>query len=144
MAGIRGFDCGFPCYSAVFRNQIARHLGCGAARGFVPGFRCYSDGNRGQSSAAPNTVIWAYVKRHTSLTGVTLAARGLLVAADLAGLDAGRADVQALGRPRHDSANGLDVGVPAAAGSDVRVRDVVAEARPLTADVADGSHGSLH
>src|ERR1700751_5300954 len=61
------------------------------------------------------------------------------LAGDLACLDAGGADVQALGRARHDSANGLDVGVPAAAGAAVRVRDVVAEARPLAAYVADGS-----
>src|SRR6516165_9610250 len=59
-------------------------------------------------------------------------------------LDAGRADVHALAGSGHDSANGLDVRVPAAAGSGVRVRHVIAEARPLAAYVADGSHGSLH
>jgi hypothetical protein len=63
---------------------------------------------------------------------------------DLARLDAGRADVETLRRPGHDRVNGLDVGVPTAAGAAVRVRDVVAEARPFTADVADGRHGSLH
>jgi hypothetical protein len=63
---------------------------------------------------------------------------------DLARLDAGRADVETLPRPGHDRVDGLDVGVPATAGAAVRVRDVVAEARPFTADVADGRHGSLH
>ena len=68
----------------------------------------------------------------------------LPLAGDLACLDAGRADVQALGRAAHDDAPALDVRVPAARGAAVRERDVVAEARPLAADVADGSHGSLH
>jgi len=66
------------------------------------------------------------------------------LAGDPACLDAGGADVQALGRAAHGGADTLDVRVPAAAGAAVRVRDVVAEARPLAADVADGSHGSLH
>ena len=35
----------------------------------------------------------------------------------------------------------LNVRVPAARGAAVRVRHVIAEARPLAADVADGSHG---
>src|SRR5712691_8397208 len=63
--------------------------------------------------------------------------------ADLAGLDAGGADVEALGRPGDERANGLDVRVPAAAGAAVRVRVVVAEARPLAAYGADGGHGSV-
>src|ERR1700760_3618296 len=66
------------------------------------------------------------------------------LAGDVAGLDAGRAHVQALRRAPADlGPDGLDVRVPAAAGAAVRVRDVVAEARPLAAYVADGSHGSL-
>src|SRR5580692_6677194 len=65
-------------------------------------------------------------------------------AGDLARLDAGGADVQALGRTRDDGPNGLDVRVPTTASTDVRVRHVVAEARPLAANVADGSHGCLH
>ena len=64
-------------------------------------------------------------------------------AGDLARLDAGGADVQALGRTGDDGPNGLDVRVPATTGTDVRVRHVVAEARPLAANVADGSHGCL-
>ena len=58
-------------------------------------------------------------------------------------LDAGGAHVHALGRAAHDHAPALDVRVPAAGGAAVRERDVVAEARPLAAEVADGSHGSL-
>jgi len=63
---------------------------------------------------------------------------------DLACLDAGGADVQALGRAADDDAPALDVRVPAARGAAMGERDVFAEARPLAADVADGSHGSLH
>src|ERR1700756_3906847 len=66
------------------------------------------------------------------------------LAGDLAGLDAGGAHVQALGRAGNDRSNSLDVRVPATASADVRVRHVVAEARPLAANVADGSHGCLH
>src|SRR6478752_5779001 len=65
------------------------------------------------------------------------------LAGDLAGLDAGGAHVQPLRRAVHHCAHGLDVRVPAAAGAAVRVGDVVAEGRLLSANVADGSHGSL-
>ena len=65
------------------------------------------------------------------------------LADDLAGLEARRAHVHALGRATNHGADGLDVRVPAAAGAAMRVRDVVAEARPLAAYVADGSHGLL-
>lgn len=60
---------------------------------------------------------------------------------DLSGLDAGRTHIEPLGRAAHDRADPLDVRVPAARGAAVRVRNPVAEPRPLTADVADGSHG---
>ncbi len=63
------------------------------------------------------------------------------LAGDLPGLDAGGAHVQPLRRPVDRRAHGLDVGLPVAAGSAVRVGDVVAENRLLSADVADGSHG---
>ncbi len=66
------------------------------------------------------------------------------LAGDLAGLDAGGAHVEALrglAGLAHHRAHGLDVGVPAALGTPVRVRDAVTEARPLAADVAVGSHG---
>ena len=66
------------------------------------------------------------------------------LAGDLACLDAGGAHVDALGRAADRNAAALDVRVPAAAGTAVRERDVVAEDRPLAAYVADGSHGSLH
>jgi hypothetical protein len=63
------------------------------------------------------------------------------LADDLAGLDARSADSEPLRRPSDDGPHGLDVGVPASAGAAVRVRDLVAEARLLAADVANGSHG---
>src|ERR1700761_2050672 len=66
------------------------------------------------------------------------------LAGDLACLDAGGAHVHALGRAADRGADALDVRVPAAAGAAVRVRDVIAEARPLAAYFADGSHRSLH
>src|SRR6476661_8428539 len=63
---------------------------------------------------------------------------------DLARLEAGGADVESLRRHTvHQRPNALDVGVPAALGAAVRVRDVVTEARSLAADVAVGSHGYL-
>ena len=66
------------------------------------------------------------------------------LAGDLACLDAGGADVDPLRRAADRDAAALDVRVPAAAGTAVRERDVVAEDRPLAAYVADGSHSSLH
>ncbi len=65
------------------------------------------------------------------------------LAGHLAGLDAGSAHVESLGGPGHDRANGLNIRVPATAGAYMRMRHVVAEARPLAANVADGSHGCL-
>lgn len=64
-------------------------------------------------------------------------------ARDLAGLDARGADVEPLRRPTDHGTHALDVGIPATGRTAVRVRNVVAEARPLAADVAVGSHGSL-
>ena len=69
---------------------------------------------------------------------------GNSLSGDLAGLDARGAHVHALGRTADRDAAALDVRVPAAAGTAVRERDVVAEDRPLAAYVADGSHSSLH
>ena len=51
--------------------------------------------------------------------------------------------LSALRRPTDHGTHALDVRVPATGGTAVRVGDVVAEARPLAADVAVGSHGSL-
>ena len=63
-------------------------------------------------------------------------------AGDLACLDAGGADVQPLaGTAADHSTNGLDVGIPAAAGAAVGVRYGHAEARTLAADIADSRHG---
>ncbi len=64
-------------------------------------------------------------------------------ARDLAGLDARGADVEPLRRPTDHGTHALDVGVPATGRTAVRVRNAVAEARPLAANVAVGSHGSL-
>src|SRR6478735_3474712 len=61
----------------------------------------------------------------------------------LAGLEARRAHVETLGRPRNDGTHALDVRVPATLRAHVRVRDAVPEARALGADVAVGSHGLL-
>ena len=72
-----------------------------------------------------------------------LALRRSASARDLAGLDARGAGVQRASASRRPRYAPLDVGVPATGRTAVRVRDVVAEARPLAADVAVGSHGSL-
>src|SRR5215218_416907 len=63
-------------------------------------------------------------------------------AADLAGLQAAGADVEARPGAVDRRADPLDVGVEASLGDLLRPRPVVAEARLLGADVADGSHGS--
>src|SRR6185437_15979760 len=54
--------------------------------------------------------------------------------------DARGAGVEALRGPTDHDVDGLDVRVPATARPAVRERDVVAEARPLAADVAVRSH----
>lgn len=71
------------------------------------------------------------------------ALRRVASARDLAGLDARGAGVEALRRPIDHGTDALDVRVPATRGAAVRVGDVVAEARPLGANVAVGSHRSL-
>src|SRR3954463_2735598 len=63
-------------------------------------------------------------------------------AGDLAGLQAAGAHVEARAGAVDRRADPLDVGVEAALGDLLRPRPVVAEARLLGADVADGSHGS--
>src|SRR3954451_9510988 len=62
-------------------------------------------------------------------------------AADLAGLEAAGADVEALVGAVQVHPDPLDVGVKAPLGDLLRPRPVVAEGRLLGADVADGSHG---
>jgi hypothetical protein len=60
---------------------------------------------------------------------------------DLAGLDARGADLHAdVAALRALDADGLKVGVEAAARAVVRVRDVIPELRPLAADFASFSH----
>src|SRR6195952_3364029 len=64
-------------------------------------------------------------------------------ASDLAGLEAAGADVEALGGAVDGRPHALDVGVEATLRDLARPRSVVAEARLLGADVADGSHRAL-
>ena len=59
---------------------------------------------------------------------------------DLAALEAGGADAQALGGAVDQRADGLEVRVPAAAGDVVRVRNVVAELRTLAANITNLCH----
>src|SRR5215213_1258491 len=61
---------------------------------------------------------------------------------DLAGFQAAGAHVEPLARAVDGRPHALDVGVEAPLGDLLRPRPVVAEARLLGADVADGSHGS--
>src|SRR6185437_10677420 len=60
---------------------------------------------------------------------------------DLARLDARRADADPPAGAPGGGAHHLDVGVPAARGPAMGVGDVVAESRPLAADLADSRHG---
>ena len=69
--------------------------------------------------------------------------RGLSAADDLASLEAGRAYVLALGGAADQRAHALDIGIPAALGASVGVRDGIAEAGALAADIAVGSHSAL-
>ena len=66
-----------------------------------------------------------------------------LDAGNFARFDARRACVYAFGGGADDGAHPLDVGIPAALGTPMGVRDVVAEAGSLAADIAVGSHGAL-
>src|SRR5699024_8092605 len=66
---------------------------------------------------------------------------GTSAAGNFSRLDAGSARVQALAPPgRHLSVHDLDVRVPPAVGTPVRMRDLLAETRSLATDVAHGSH----
>ena len=66
-----------------------------------------------------------------------------LRAGDLASLQAGGADVQALGGGPDDRADPLDIGIPTTLRAAMGVRDIVPEARALPADVAVGGHSVL-
>ena len=55
---------------------------------------------------------------------------------DFSGLEAGSADVLALGVAINEGADSLDIGVPTATGTTVRVRDIVAKARAFATDIA--------
>src|SRR5699024_8997034 len=63
------------------------------------------------------------------------------LAGHLAGLDARGAGVHALGRATDTGADGLDVGVPAAAGATGRDGNAGTATWCHAADVADGGHG---
>jgi DAK2 domain fusion protein YloV len=60
---------------------------------------------------------------------------------DLAGLDAGRADVQTTGRSANQRPHPLNVGVPATLRPPVRVAELHSEARALAANLAYRCHG---
>lgn len=61
-------------------------------------------------------------------------------AGNLAGLQAGGAHVQALGRAIDECPNALNVRVPAAGSAHVGVRDTLTKPGTLSAYIADGSH----
>ena len=135
----------------VGRGAARRAVGAGSSAPVDHGRRAgLPGGTRGE--AGPHRVVEhgdtrpAHRKvdrlRRTA-AGCAATARRLASARDLAGLDARGADVQrasASRRPRYARAGCWG---SSDAGTAVRVRDVVAEARPLAADVAVGSHGSL-
>jgi len=59
---------------------------------------------------------------------------------DFSALDAARAHAQPLGRAIHQHLHRLQIHVPPAARQIVRMRNVIAEARPFTADIANLCH----
>ena len=125
----------------------------------------FIDGVRRQGSEIENHIIDEFAAghigrrdflRHGSVIGMSLPLLTGLAGAfgsslwwrsdralHLAGLEARRADVEALRGAGDDGTHTLDVRVPAAARPLVRVRDAVPEARALGADVAVGCHGVL-
>jgi hypothetical protein len=88
--------------------------------------------------------VWtkqSYWPRASEKDGVT-GARTWPLPSNLAGLDAGGADVQALGAARDSGPHALDIRIPASIGLLLRPGHVVAEARSFPADVTYGSHWS--
>ena len=82
--------------------------------------------------AGPGSCSWSRRRQRQAPQRGPAVGAGAGLAGDLAGLDAGGADVELLGGGlAHHRAHGLDVRVPAALGPPVRVRDGVAEAGPL-------------
>jgi hypothetical protein len=77
--------------------------------------------------------------RSRDLTG---AGRQTLASCNLTGLDARRADVEAVlvAARAADNVHGLDVRIPSTAGPAMGVRHRLAESGALPADIADGSH----
>src|SRR5207302_4266081 len=68
--------------------------------------------------------------------------RALAGPGDLAGVDAGRADVHPLAVPADQGVDRLDVRVPAPVGPAVGVAELLGEVRLLPADLAGGWHVS--
>ena len=63
------------------------------------------------------------------------------LAVDLSGLEAGSADIKPFWRGAYEGANSLNVRIPTATGTSVRVRNAVAEAWALATDLTVGRHG---
>ncbi|MDH6219338.1 hypothetical protein M2283_006672 [Streptomyces pseudovenezuelae] len=134
-AGAAGVDGGAVVGADVQRAQDAEAHSCDS--GSSP--RLSAEASGIGHSKKPVHTRWTGSVRRTS-SGYALNSAS---ARDLAGLDARGAGVHALRRPTDHGTYALDVRVPATGRTAVRVRDVVAEARALAADVAVGSHGSL-
>ncbi len=83
--------------------------------------------------------VLGMIRENGSTTGSALSDR----AGHLIGLQALGAYVKALGGPIDQSANALNIRIPAAVGANVRVRHALAEAGSLTAHVTNGSHDDL-
>jgi hypothetical protein len=62
------------------------------------------------------------------------------LARDFSGLEAGSADILALGVTVNQGANALDIWIPTAAGTTVRVRDIITKAWSLVTDIAYSCH----
>src|SRR6185503_17994321 len=97
---------------------------------------------RGASSGGSSRGrAWSSTGSRTAAPAAGSRSPELLLAGDLAGLDARGADVEPLRGLADHRVDGLDVRVEAALRAPVGVRDGVTEARSLAADVAVGSQG---
>jgi len=152
-AGERFFRGAGNCATSHDAPALARAPVPAELSGALTGSKGRSPWGTGRAGAAgareKGGAPWAQRKKNRSTRGWTGSApnrRGRALgtsARDLAGLDARGASVHALRRPTDHGTHALDVRVPATGRTAVRVGNVVAEARPLAADVAVGSHRSL-
>lgn len=126
---------------AVYRPRAAEHIG--RYRSKLTASWAYLGDVEAEVSVVVGALASRAARRGQEREARLLEARARASAdalGDLAGLDAARADVQALRGAVDDCPHALDVGVPAPLGATVAVADAVAEGGVLAAHLADGRH----